>query len=77
MELACVVTNQNPMDGHLFLFRGRNGDQLKLLYWDRDGYALAADNREDYKTVAIRMRVIRSMVLRILYGIRGLPRIFH
>ena len=22
-ELAQVVTNQNPMDGHLFLFRGR------------------------------------------------------
>ena len=30
-ELAQVVTNQNPMDGHLFLFRGRNGDRLKLL----------------------------------------------
>ena len=39
-ELAQVVTNQNPMDGHLFLFRGRNGDRLKILYWDRDGYAL-------------------------------------
>jgi transposase len=39
-ELAQVVTNQNPMDGHLFLFRGRSGDRLKILYWDRDGYAL-------------------------------------
>ena len=39
-ELAKVVTNQNPMDGHLFLFRGRSGDRLKILYWDRDGYAL-------------------------------------
>ena len=39
-ELAQVVTSQNPMDGHLFLFRGRNGDRLKILYWDRDGYAL-------------------------------------
>ncbi len=38
-ELAQVVTSQNPMDGHLFLFRGRNGDRLKILYWDRDGYA--------------------------------------
>ena len=25
-ELAQVVTNQNPMDGHLFLFRSRGGD---------------------------------------------------
>jgi transposase len=39
-ELAQVVTSQNPMDGHLFLFRGRGGDRLKILYWDRDGYAL-------------------------------------
>jgi transposase len=39
-ELAGTVTEQNPLDGHLFLFRGRNGDRLKLLYWDRDGYAL-------------------------------------
>ena len=39
-DLAQVVTNQNPMDGHLFLFRGRRGDRLKILYWDRDGYAL-------------------------------------
>ena len=39
-ELSQVVTNQNPMDGHLFLFRGRRGDRLKILYWDRDGYVL-------------------------------------
>jgi transposase len=39
-ELAQAVTDQNPMDGHLFLFRGRSGDRLKILYWDRDGYAL-------------------------------------
>ena len=39
-ELAQVVTSQNPMEGHLFLFRGRGGDRLKILYWDRDGYAL-------------------------------------
>jgi transposase len=39
-ELAQAVTSQNPMDGHLFLFRGRGGDRLKILYWDRDGYAL-------------------------------------
>ena len=30
-ELAQVVTNQNPMDGHLFLFRGRSWGPLKIL----------------------------------------------
>jgi transposase len=39
-ELAKVVTNQNPMDGHLFLFRSRGGDRLKILLWERDGFVL-------------------------------------
>lgn len=39
-ELAGAVTQQNPLDGHLFLFRGRRGDRLKILYFDRDGWAL-------------------------------------
>ena len=39
-ELARAVTDQNPMDGHLFLFRGRNGDRLKILHWDKDGFCL-------------------------------------
>ena len=29
-----------PTSGHLFLFRNRRGDRLKIMYWDRDGMAM-------------------------------------
>ena len=39
-EQAQQVTRQDPHAGHLFLFRSRGGDRLKLLHWDNDGYVL-------------------------------------
>lgn len=39
-EQAHAVTRQDPQSGHLFLFRSRRGDRLKLLHWDKDGYVL-------------------------------------
>ncbi len=41
--LAALVRDglgYDPLSGHLFLFVGRRRDRIKLLYWDRDGFAL-------------------------------------
>ncbi len=28
----------DPLSGHMFLFRNRRGDRLKILVWDRSGF---------------------------------------
>jgi transposase len=39
-ERVQSVIGEDPLSGHLFLFRARNGSRLKILTWDRDGYVL-------------------------------------
>ena len=39
MLVQCVI-KQDPLSGYLFVFRNKRGNALKLLYWDRDGYAI-------------------------------------
>jgi transposase len=38
--LAEQALERDPLSGHLFVFGSRRGDRIKILYWDKDGYAL-------------------------------------
>jgi len=44
--LVQTVLEQDPFSGHVFVFRGRRGDLLKLLWWDGDGFCLFAKRLE-------------------------------
>jgi transposase len=39
-ERVNAVIGENPQSGHLFVFRSRRGDRLKILVWERDGFVL-------------------------------------
>ena len=44
--LAQTVLAENPFSGHVFVFRGRRGDLVKLIWFDGDGMCLFAKRLE-------------------------------
>lgn len=34
------ILSQDPFTGHVFVFRGRSADRVKILVWDRNGFVL-------------------------------------
>ena len=44
--MAQTTLAENPFSGHIFVFRGRRGDLVKLLWFDGDGLCLFAKRLE-------------------------------
>jgi len=44
--LVQAVLRRDPFSGHVFVFRGRRGDLIKLLWWSGDGLCLFAKRLE-------------------------------
>ncbi len=40
------VLAEDPFSGHLFVFRGRRGDLLKIIWWDNQGACLFSKRLE-------------------------------
>ena len=41
--LSAMVTHEldrDPLSGHFYIFRNKTKNKLKILYWDRSGYAI-------------------------------------
>ena len=45
-SLAEAVLRQDPYSGHLFVFRGRRGDLIKVIWWDGQGACLFSKRLE-------------------------------
>jgi transposase len=41
-----TTLNHDPYSGALYIFRGRRGDLIKILFWDRQGMCLYAKKRK-------------------------------
>jgi transposase len=39
-EHVRTILAHDPLSGHLFVFRNRSAERVKILWWDQDGYAI-------------------------------------
>jgi transposase len=46
-EMVRQHLDDDPLSGHVFVFRNRRSDRVKLLYWDDDGFVIVYKRLEE------------------------------
>lgn len=68
--LVREVLKEDPLSGHLFLFLNRNRTKVKLLWWERSGYAIwYKELQEGTFTVPEKGELTGAELLCVLEGI--------
>ena len=49
--LVKITLDRDPFSGHVFVFRGRRGDRIKLLWYSGDGMCLLAKRLDEGRFV--------------------------
>src|SRR4051795_7326878 len=78
-SLAALVRSQmelDPLGGHLYVFWSRRKDRVKILYWDRDGFAVWAKRLEEgtyalpfFESGEVRREITAQELAALLSGI--------
>lgn len=46
IQIVAEEMGKHPMDGSIYVFRNRNRDQVKVLFWDRNGFWMGIKRME-------------------------------
>jgi transposase len=83
-EHVRTILAMDPLSGHLFVFRSRGGQRVKILWWDRDGYCIyckrlergtflfpAPNSRGEAQTIAIDSAALMKLLSGCVIQSRG------
>ena len=68
------TTQANPFSGHMFVFRGRQGDLIKIIWWDGQGACVAIVSRTNGVPMAT-LQAVGEGSVRLAFGQRRQDRV--